>query len=64
MNQDNLTDPKKWVDLYGDHLYRYAFARVRNRIAAEDLVQETFLAAPSHLLDRKEFWEENSRGRR
>jgi len=45
MNQENLTDPKKWVDLYGDHLYRYAFARVRNRMAAEDLVQETFLAA-------------------
>ena len=40
-----LSDPQKWVDLYGDQLYRYAFARVQNRMVAEDLVQETFLAA-------------------
>ena len=38
-------DPHDWVDLYGDQLYAYAFARVRSRMAAEDLVQETFLAA-------------------
>lgn len=40
-----LTDPQRWVDLYGDQLYRYAFARVQNSMLAEDLVQETFLAA-------------------
>jgi RNA polymerase sigma-70 factor (ECF subfamily) len=40
-----LSNPRKWVDLHGDQLYRYAFARVRNRMVAEDLVQETFLAA-------------------
>jgi RNA polymerase sigma-70 factor (ECF subfamily) len=40
-----LSDPQKWVDLYGDQLYRYAVARVQNRMVAEDLVQETFLAA-------------------
>jgi len=32
------------VDAYGDALFRYAFARVRDQHAAEDLVQETFVA--------------------
>jgi RNA polymerase sigma-70 factor (ECF subfamily) len=40
-----LIDPHRWVDVYGDQLYRFAFARVQNRMVAEDLVQETFLAA-------------------
>jgi RNA polymerase sigma-70 factor (ECF subfamily) len=39
------TDADKWVDEYGDYLYRYALARVRRPELAEDLVQETFLAA-------------------
>ena len=30
---------------YGDYLFRYAMLRLRDRSAAEDLVQETFLAA-------------------
>ncbi len=51
-----LSDPQKWVDLYGDQLYRYAFARVQNRMVAEDLVQETFLAA----LDRGDDFEGRS----
>lgn len=34
-----------WVEQYGDILYRYALARVKNEAAAEDLVQETFAAA-------------------
>ena len=34
-----------WVDQYGDALFRFAIARVNNREIAEDLVQETFLAA-------------------
>ena len=37
--------PGEWVDLYSDLLYRYALTRVRNAEIAEDLVQETFLAA-------------------
>ncbi len=41
------TDPKGWVDRYGDLLYRYALLRVREPSVAEDLVQETFLAALS-----------------
>lgn len=40
-----IADPSAWVDRYGDYLFRYAMLRLRNRTAAEDLVQETFLAA-------------------
>ena len=38
-------DPGQWVDQHGDALFRYALSRLRDRPAAEDLVQETFLAA-------------------
>ena len=38
-------DPTVWVDLYGDYLFAFAFARVRCPATAEDLVQETLLAA-------------------
>ena len=38
-------DPAAWVDRYGDTLYRYALVRLRNADAAEEVVQETFLAA-------------------
>jgi RNA polymerase sigma-70 factor (ECF subfamily) len=34
-----------WVDQYGDALFHFAIARVKNREVAEDLVQDTFLAA-------------------
>jgi RNA polymerase sigma-70 factor (ECF subfamily) len=37
--------PETWLDTHGDALFRYAFLRVRDRDAAEDLVQETLLAA-------------------
>lgn len=38
-------DPSRWVDDHGDILFRFAFARLRNESAAEDLVQETLLSA-------------------
>jgi RNA polymerase sigma-70 factor (TIGR02943 family) len=38
-------NPDTWVDKHGDSLYRYALIRVRRREVAEDLVQETLLAA-------------------
>ena len=33
-----------WVEDYGDFLFRYAYSRLRNANAAEEVVQETFLA--------------------
>ena len=39
------TNPAEWLDLYGDALYRYAMLRVHDESQAEDLVQETLLAA-------------------
>jgi RNA polymerase sigma-70 factor (ECF subfamily) len=33
------------VDRYGDALFHFAMARVNDRIIAEDLVLDTFLAA-------------------
>jgi RNA polymerase sigma-70 factor (ECF subfamily) len=38
-------DPATWVDRHGDVLFRFALSRLGSRSAAEDLVQETFLAA-------------------
>ena len=38
-------DPSAWLDRYGDVLFRYAVARVGNGAIAEDLLQETLLAA-------------------
>jgi RNA polymerase sigma-70 factor (ECF subfamily) len=40
-----LSSPDLWVDRHGDVLYRYAYSRIHNHAQAEDLVQETFLAA-------------------
>src|SRR4051794_6980988 len=39
------SNPERWVDEHGDTLFRYALMRLRDPIKAEDLVQETFLAA-------------------
>jgi len=38
-------DPAQWVDRHADALYRYALARLGDRAAAEDAVQEGLLAA-------------------
>lgn len=35
----------EWLECYGDALYRFALRRVRAADVAEDLVQETFVAA-------------------
>ncbi len=40
-----LGNPDGWVDEYGDYLFRYALVRLRDESLAEDMVQETFLAA-------------------
>lgn len=45
MDDGSLLNPDVWVDQHGDSLFRFAFQRVRDESVAEDLVQETFLAA-------------------
>jgi RNA polymerase sigma-70 factor (ECF subfamily) len=40
-----LSDAQTWVDAHGDYLFRYAMMRLRNKDLAENMVQETFLAA-------------------
>jgi len=44
-NTPQQLDPGKWLDCHGDYLYRYALVRVRDAAVAEDLLQETLLAA-------------------
>ncbi|MEX1026877.1 MAG: sigma-70 family RNA polymerase sigma factor [Candidatus Paceibacterota bacterium] len=41
-------EPIAWVDQYGDYLYRYALSRLRDGEAAEEVVQQTFLAGLQH----------------
>ena len=40
-----LSQPESWLEQHGDALYRFAYSRLRNATQAEDLVQETLLAA-------------------
>jgi RNA polymerase sigma-70 factor (ECF subfamily) len=47
-----IENPESWVDQYGDFLYRFTLSRIKDPSIAEDLVQETFLAA---LKSRKNF---------
>lgn len=42
---DRSPDPTEWLDQHGDYLFKYAVFRLRDNTAAEDVVQETFLAA-------------------
>ncbi len=42
------TRPEQWLDQYGDALFQYALSRLRNRDAAEEVVQETLVAAIKH----------------
>src|SRR5439155_16361641 len=39
------TTPCDWVDAHGDYLFNFAIGQVRDASVAEDLVQDTFLAA-------------------
>ena len=38
-------DPERWVEEHGDYLFKFALVRLRDQTRAEDMVQETFLAA-------------------
>lgn len=42
---DTMPDPATWLDHHGNALYAYALMRVRDASVAEDLVQDTLLAA-------------------
>jgi RNA polymerase sigma-70 factor, ECF subfamily len=42
---DRSPEPTAWLDQHGDYLFKYAVFRLRDSTAAEDVVQETFLAA-------------------
>lgn len=42
--EDSL-NADQWVDRHGDTLFRYALSRLRDSEAAEEVVQETFVAA-------------------
>lgn len=44
-NPSPRINPERWVEEYGDVLFGFAAARVRDPAVAKDLVQETFLAA-------------------
>jgi RNA polymerase sigma-70 factor, ECF subfamily len=39
------TEPCDWLSVHGDYLFNLAVGQVRDPLVAEDLVQETFLAA-------------------
>ncbi|MFK7961771.1 MAG: sigma-70 family RNA polymerase sigma factor [Phycisphaerales bacterium] len=43
--EDPDPSPSEWVELHGDMLFGYAMRRLRHRAKAEDVVQETLLAA-------------------
>lgn len=45
MAEDIDLDPARWLEEHGDVLYRFALGRLRDPQTAEDLVQDTFLAA-------------------
>jgi RNA polymerase sigma-70 factor (TIGR02943 family) len=47
-NQVNL-NPATWLDEYGDILFSYAYAKVKDTALAEDLVQDTLLSAIKNL---------------
>lgn len=44
-NVSPIKGADRWLDEHGDCLYRYALVRVRAADVAQDLVQDTFLAA-------------------
>lgn len=43
-SNNTVLRPETWIDEYADYLFRYAYSRLRDSNAAEEVVQETFLA--------------------
>jgi len=44
-NEAKAATPDDWVEAHGDYLFNFAIGQVRDAGVAEDLVQDTFLAA-------------------
>ncbi|WP_430232104.1 sigma factor [Nitrosomonas communis] len=47
MDKNNNLNGQNWLEEYGDYLFNYVLLRVKDSYIAEDLVQETLLAAMS-----------------
>ena len=45
MSDEKTIDPDRWVEEHGDIMYRYAYVRLKDHAVAQDIVQESFLAA-------------------
>lgn len=45
MNDPNMEDPATWLDHHGSALYRFALLRLRDAHKAEEVVQDTLVAA-------------------
>jgi len=43
--EPNASTPEDWVEAHGDYLFNFAVGQVQDAGVAEDLVQDTFLAA-------------------
>ena len=43
--ESSATTPDDWVEAHGDYLFNFALGQLRDASVAEDLVQDTFLAA-------------------
>ncbi len=49
MNNPTNIDPSQWLEQHGNTLFAHAMSVLRSRDLAEEVVQETFLAALKHL---------------
>jgi len=45
IKEKEILRPAEWLKNYGDYLYSFALIKVSNKETAEDLVQDTFIAA-------------------
>jgi RNA polymerase sigma-70 factor, ECF subfamily len=43
--ESSVTTPDDWVEAHGDYLFNFAIGQLRDASVAEDLMQDTFLAA-------------------
>ena len=50
---EGIGNPETWVNLYADPLFHYALLRTADKAIAEELVQETFVAALSTLSNNR-----------